>query len=276
MGAFIAAFFLACGSFVVIFMMARGHDDKREMRQALGIEKSMVDRVYSKSKLTELNRQLNAVKGINFVGFELKDAMDFAMFRMLFTGFLLITFTILGIYMSQMLLIPLALFCGWYLPGYMLKKKLGERQDKIMAELPGVVDMMAVGMEAGKTWDQAVEYIIKTGHGTVKELLREAFLKVKSGKGRREAYMAVANRSLSNEMRTFIRTIFQADEQGHDIKPILFQQAESMRMRERNNIQQKSNKLGNTLLVPIFVFIIPPIILIYVMPALLNFQVFLR
>jgi len=276
MGAFIAAFFLACAVFVVVFMVARGHDDKKEMRQAMGIEKTMVERVYKKSKITELNRQLNAVNGVSFLGFELKDAMDFVMFRMLFTGFLLLTFTILGIYMSQILLIPLALFCGWYLPGYMLKKKLKERQDKILIELPGVIDMMAVAMEAGKTWDQAVEYIIETGHGLVKELLRDAFLKVKSGKGRREAYMAAANKSLSNEMRIFVRTIFQADERGHDIKPILFQQAEAMRMREKNNINQKSNKLGSTLLLPIFIFIIPPIILIYVLPALLNFQVFMK
>jgi tight adherence protein C len=60
--------------------------------------------------------------------------------------------------MRMMLLIGAA-GIGWRIPGFILKKKVTNRQERLKLALPDALDLIVVSVEAGLGLDQAIQYV---------------------------------------------------------------------------------------------------------------------
>src|SRR5712692_10476930 len=67
-------------------------------------------------------------------------------------------------------------FMAYFLPSYMLDKKIAKRQEIIRLSLPDALDMMVVSVEAGLGLDQAIQHVGRELQLTHKELSEELSL----------------------------------------------------------------------------------------------------
>jgi tight adherence protein C len=221
----------------------------------------------------DLNAKLKVIGGLNLPLAKVDSGIDYLVYKVALTSLIVVLVLIYeAFYQRWWVVVLVASVLAWILPDQFLKQKLRQKREQILNELPGVAEIIAMAMEAGLTFDSAVNYVIEHYRGAVRDLLAQARLKIEAGLRKSEAFREMVEVSGSEEMKLLIRTILQAERQGRPIKDVLLSMAQAMRIKQRHQIEAKANRLPTTMLVPIFVFIIPPILLIYTLPALLNLR----
>ena len=96
-------------------------------------------------------------------------------------------------------------FMGFFVPGYMLDKKIAKRQDTIRLSLPDDLDMLVVSVEAGLGLDQAIwQHVgreLQISHKELSEELSLVNLEMRAGKRRSEALRNLAERTGEPELQ---------------------------------------------------------------------------
>jgi pilus assembly protein TadC len=156
------------------------------------------------------------------------------------------------------------------LPYFSLKRELKRQKIAIASELPGVLEVIAFLMDAGLSFDEAVKYMVRRKKGRVVEILKKTKSAISAGMLRDKAYLNIAG-AIDNDLKTVTRSILQAEKQGKPIKKTLLDMAGFYRAKQRSMLEEAANKLPSTMLIPIFIFIIPPILLVYMMPIIATF-----
>lgn len=87
---------------------------------------------------------------------------------------------------------------------------------------------------------------------------------------RRQAMDRFAKRCDLTEISTFVSAIAQSDRMGVSISHVLNIQADNVRDMRKNSIKEKAAKLPVKILIPMVLFILPPIFLVILGPKLLN------
>jgi tight adherence protein C len=164
---------------------------------------------------------------------------------------------------------------GGFVPIKQLNGAIKHRQQIILLELPGLMEIIAMIMEAGQSFDAAVRYIADRKNGYVASLFKRARDEIDAGASRETAYGRIA-KSGSNELSMFLDLVIKAEAQGRPVKNLVLELARSYRERQKNAIEEAAGKLPTTMLVPIFVCIVPPMILVYVLPAIQNIGILYR
>jgi tight adherence protein C len=160
--------------------------------------------------------------------------------------------------------------CAW-LPIMLLARASASRARRFASEIPGVMEVIALAISAGLEFETALNYIVDRSKGYIAGELRKAKAEIAAGANREDAYQQAAARG-NRDMRLFISTMLQAEKQGKPVGDIVLNLATSIRNRQRLQLEAKANRLPTTMLMPIFVFIVPPILAVYLMPAIINLK----
>src|SRR5262249_48632339 len=155
-------------------------------------------------------------------------------------------------------------------PTLFLEKMVKERQMKLKISLPDALDMMVVSVEAGLGLDQALQYVgreIQTGHKELSEELALVGLEMRAGKRRAEALRNLANRTGEDELRKLVAILTQSDRFGTSMGESLRTHSDFMRLRRKQEAEEKAAKIGVKLVFPIFLFILPSMMLVAAGPA---------
>jgi pilus assembly protein TadC len=156
-------------------------------------------------------------------------------------------------------------------PYVLLTRMCVRKKENILNELPGVLEVVGFVMEAGLGFDDAVRYLTNHKLGHIPDAFCHAKNAIEAGMSRDKAYIEIAGAG-SVEVRATIRSILLAEKQGRPIKKSIMKMAAAYRKSQENELEKAANKLPATMLIPIFLFIVPPILLIYIMPALVGFS----
>lgn len=156
-----------------------------------------------------------------------------------------------------------------------LSSGVKRRQQIVLWELPGLMEIVAMIMETGLSFDAAVKYIADRKQGYVAGLFKRARNEIDAGINRETAYGRIA-KSGSNEMLMFLDLVIKAEAQGRPVKNLVIELARSYRERQKNAVEEAANKLPTTMLIPIFICIVPPMILVYLLPAIQNLGILFR
>jgi tight adherence protein C len=161
---------------------------------------------------------------------------------------------------------------GFRLPDYYLGRRISVRKAGLRKALPDALDLIIVCAEAGLTIDRAFRNVSKQ-LGFVHRALSDEFdlftAEVSAGLSRKEALENLALRTQEPEIRKFVAVVVQADRFGTSIGEALRVHAEYLRIRRRQNAEEKASKVGVKLIFPILFFIFPCILLVTVGPAAL-------
>ncbi|HOK44654.1 MAG TPA: type II secretion system F family protein, partial [Bryobacteraceae bacterium] len=154
-----------------------------------------------------------------------------------------------------------------------LEHLIDRRREQIRFALPDALDLMVVCMEAGLGLDQAIANVSRELMRTHKALCEElglVTLEMRAGKRRGEALKNLADRTGEQELRKLVATMIQADRFGTSIAEALRTHSDFMRVRRRQEAEERAAKVGVKLVFPIFFFILPSMLLVAAGPGILQ------
>ena len=163
-------------------------------------------------------------------------------------------------------------FVGFVMPDFVLSMRARARREKIRAELPDALDLLAVSVEAGLGFDGAVSKLTEHMDGALTEEFSLALGEMRIGEGRQEALKKMSERLDTPEVSTFTRAIIQADQLGISLGRILRVQAADTRLKRQAAAEEKAMKAPIKMLFPLVLFIFPAMFIVILGPALLNLK----
>jgi tight adherence protein C len=162
---------------------------------------------------------------------------------------------------------------GWILPRFFLEKKVAKRQEVLRLSLPDALDLMVVSIEAGLGLDQAIQHVARELYGSHPELSDEmslVTLEMRHGKRRSEALKNFADRTGEAEFRKLVAILVQNDRFGTSMGESLRTHSDFLRVRRRQEAEERAGKVGVKLVFPIFFFILPSMLIVAAGPGLLQ------
>lgn len=165
------------------------------------------------------------------------------------------------------------LAAGWVLPRFLLEKKVAKRQQILRLSLPDALDLMVVSIEAGLGLDQSIQHVAKelvVSHPQLSEEMSLVNLEMRAGKRRSEALRNLAERTGEPEIRKLIAILIQNDRFGTSMGESLRTHSDFMRVRRRQEAEERAGKVGVKLVFPIFFFILPSMLVVAAGPGILQ------
>lgn len=159
---------------------------------------------------------------------------------------------------------------GAAMPWIMLRIMAQKRQKLIMKQLPEVLDLLCVSVQAGLSFDAALRRIVERMDGPLIEECTRMLEDVRMGLPRRQALRMMGERCGVQEVSLFVTSIIQAERLGTSLGKTLNNQAINMRERRRQTIKAEAMKAPVKMIFPMVLFIFPSIFVIALFPALLT------
>jgi tight adherence protein C len=161
---------------------------------------------------------------------------------------------------------------GFIAPDYFVSLKAKGRREKIRADLPDALDLLAVSVEAGLGFDGAIAKLTEHMEGPLAEEFGLTLGEMRIGESRQDALKRMSERVDAPELSSFTRAIIQADQLGTSLGRILRVQAADTRMRRQAAAEERAMKAPIKMLFPTVLFIFPAMFLIILGPAFLNLE----
>jgi tight adherence protein C len=159
---------------------------------------------------------------------------------------------------------------GYFAPDLLLRSNAQKRRDAIRQELPNALDQMLISVQAGLGFEAAMARAAQNGTGPLAEEFIRTLQDIQVGRSRKEAYLSMSERVDVPDLRSFIRSIVQADAYGIAIAKVLKSQAQEMRMKRRQRAEEHAMKIPVKILFPLIFFIFPTLFIILLGPAVMN------
>lgn len=159
---------------------------------------------------------------------------------------------------------------GAAMPWIMLRIMAQKRQKLIMKQLPEVLDLLCVSVQAGLSFDAALRRIVERMDGPLIEECTRMLEDVRMGLPRRQALRMMGDRCEVQEVALFVTAIIQAERLGTSLGKTLNNQAINMRERRRQAVKAEAMKAPVKMIFPLVLFIFPSVFVIVLLPALLN------
>ena len=156
---------------------------------------------------------------------------------------------------------------GVLAPATWLSRKVQERKDSILKDLPDVLDLLAISVEAGVGFEGALEIVCTHFDSPLANEFSRTLKEMELGLPRREALQNLKRRTEVPELSNFVLALTQADALGMPIGRVLHTQAREMRTKRRQWAREKAGKLPVKILFPLVVFIFPAVLVVILGPA---------
>ena len=153
------------------------------------------------------------------------------------------------------------------LPSSKLNRAVEDREKLVRSQLPDILDLLVICMEAGLGFSAAVSRTVANVDGEMADEFGLALAEMRAGASRSTALKNLAERVQIPEVQSFVLAIRQADEFGISVSTVLRDQAEEMRVQRRQIAQEKAQKAPVKMLIPMVFCIFPPLFIIVIGPA---------
>lgn len=169
--------------------------------------------------------------------------------------------------MLRLICTGLAVACCTILPSRRLRAEVESREELILRQLPDIMDLLVICMEAGLGFTSAVSRTVANIEGEMSDEFALALGEMRAGSSRADALSGLAERVQIPQVRSFVTAIRQADQFGISVSTVLRNQADEMRVTRRQAAQEKAQKAPVKMLVPMVFCIFPPMFVIVIGPA---------
>jgi tight adherence protein C len=162
---------------------------------------------------------------------------------------------------------------GFFIPRFLLKKKLKERQRRIRIGLPDGLDLTVICVEAGLSLDQAMMRVgddLRTAHPELSGEFHLFNLETRAGKPRAEALRNLAERTGVDDIRSLVGTLIQTDRFGTSVAQALRVHSDSLRTERRQRAEEQAAKTTVKMIIPLVLFVMPSLLVVTVGPAIIQ------
>ena len=159
---------------------------------------------------------------------------------------------------------------GFIAPEFVINSRVRGRKDEMKTDLPNVLDLLSVCVEAGLGFDQALVKLNERMEGPLVDEFALVLHEMRIGQSRSAALKNLAERVDSPDVGQFARAIIQADQLGIALSRILRVQSSDMRVRRQLAAEEKAMKAPVKMLFPTVLFVFPSMFVVALGPAALN------
>lgn len=171
----------------------------------------------------------------------------------------------------KILMLGLLVFGGVFGPDAWLNRTIDDRNTAIRSQLPDVLDLLVISVEAGLGFDAALARVVKVVPGELSDEFHRMIQETRVGVARRTAMRNLRDRTGVDELRGFLLAMMQAEAFGVSIARTLRVQADEMRIKRRQIAQEKAHAAPVKLIGPL-VLLIMVIFIVLLGPAVLSIQ----
>ena len=157
---------------------------------------------------------------------------------------------------------------GFVLPRVLLDSARGKRKKAATRGLPEALDLLVITMNAGVSFHAALLAVAeRLPDGVIKVELTRAVEDLRAGRSTIQALTDLSRRTASAEVEAFAKAVVMAERLGSDTSETLRQQADAARSEYEQILQEKTAKLGTTLMFPLMACLLPALFLVVLGPA---------
>ena len=166
---------------------------------------------------------------------------------------MLVIFTLIGQAMIGVLFA--VVLCAWM--RLWLVSAGNRRQAQIDRELPDFLDVLGVTVTAGLGFRQAVERVCEFHDGPLAEEMTTALREMAMGVSRRQAFIAMRDRTRSEAFGSFVTALLQAEELGVPLAGALNDIAADVRKEHAQAVRQAAAKAAPKVSLVVTMTIVP-------------------
>ncbi len=162
---------------------------------------------------------------------------------------------------------------GFFLPRFILKRMIKDRQRRIRIALPDALDLTVICIEAGLALDQALMRVgqdLHHAHPDLSDDFHLVNLEMRAGKPRSEALRNMVDRTGVDDIRSLVGTLIQTDRFGTSIAQALRVHSDSLRTARRQRAEEQAAKTTIKMVPPLVIFILVPFLFVTIGPALIQ------
>jgi tight adherence protein C len=166
--------------------------------------------------------------------------------------------------------LPLIGAMGWMGPVIFVRRRARMRLSNIDDELPELVDLIVVTVEAGIGFSGSLQLAGDHTRGPLGDELRLALREQAMGLPTDQAMANLLERAPTEGMRSFVRSVRQGERLGVSIGQIMRDLAGEMRKRRHAKAEERAQKAPIKILFPLVALIFPALFVVLLAPAILR------
>jgi tight adherence protein C len=161
---------------------------------------------------------------------------------------------------------------GWRVPLVLMQRRAGVRRAQIDSDLPELIDLLVVSVEAGVGLGGALQMIAIRMDGPLGDELRLMLQEQSMGLSNDQSLGHLLERSDTPSVRSFVRSLQQGERLGVSIGSILRGLAIEMRTRRRQAAEERAQKAPIKILFPLVFLIFPAMFIVLLGPAAFSIK----
>jgi tight adherence protein C len=156
---------------------------------------------------------------------------------------------------------------GWMVPVVFVNRRARIRTERIDYELPELIDLLVVTLEAGQSFLASLYTAAEHLEGPLGAELRLTLQEQRMGLAINEALEGLLRRCETPALRSFVRSVIQGEALGVSTGQIMRNLALEMRKRRRAKAEERAQKAPVKMLFPLVFLIFPSIFIVLLGPA---------
>jgi tight adherence protein C len=156
---------------------------------------------------------------------------------------------------------------GWMVPMSYLTRRARQRTERIERELPELIDLLVVTLEAGLSFLASLHLAAARLRGPLGEELRLALHEQRLGLTANDALNGMLRRAETPALRTFVRSVIQGETLGVSTGQIMRNLAIEMRKTRRAKAEERAQKAPVKMLFPLIFLVFPAMFIVLLGPA---------
>ncbi len=255
-------------------MMAQGQKDNR-----LG---DFAKKIVDKFKLAPGDEIKGTAKELLQAGYRNKDAIfiyTFARLMMPLAGLALggaLFYVLRLVEDTSSMLLAYTLMCGivaGLLPSLFLRNKKQKRMSELLKSLPDGLDLFVICAEAGLSLDAAFERVsteLSDAHPDLSDEFGLTAIEIGFMPDRAKALQNFAERCPLSGIRALVSTLVQTERYGTPLAAAMRVLSAEMRNERMMKAEEKAARLPAIMTVPMILFILPPLFVVLIGPAIIG------
>jgi len=149
-----------------------------------------------------------------------------------------------------------------FAPGRWLAMRAARRRAALVRELPDLLDLLGICVEAGMALDPALELAAARLGGTVGDEVGRTVADLRFGMPRAAAYRAMVDRMGAPELAHVVAALLQADELGTPLSSALAGQAAALRAARRQAARDRAATAAPKIQLVVALLMVPAVLIL--------------
>lgn len=159
---------------------------------------------------------------------------------------------------------------GWFAPMYYVELKRRKRMELIDKQMPDMIDLLVVTIEAGLGILASMRVASETMSDPLGQELRLTLQEQRMGLSVGQAIESLGRRADAANMRIFVRAITQGERLGVSIGTTMRNLSVEMRKRRRAMAEERAQKMPIKMMFPLIFFIFPALFIVILTPMVIS------